>query len=99
MHPLFQLFLCSKLHMARGKGKNCPKSKILEVLKSAHQNFSENALSKFKNPFCEIYYIKPDTLPPSLIPSSNSVLPIAWITAWATDDRHDNYLLGLLSML
>ena len=32
--------------MARGKGKNGPKSKILVVLKSAHPEFSENALSK-----------------------------------------------------
>ena len=44
--------------MARGKGKNWPKSKILAVLKSAHQKFSENALSKLKNSFCEIYLIK-----------------------------------------
>ena len=48
--------------MARGKGKNWPKLKILAVLKSAHQKFSENALSKLKNSFCEIYYITPDTL-------------------------------------
>ena len=48
--------------MARGKGKNWPKLKILAVLKSAHQKFSENALSKLKNSFCEIYYIKQDTL-------------------------------------
>ena len=32
--------------MARGKGKYGPKSKILVVLKSAHQKFLENALSK-----------------------------------------------------
>jgi len=32
--------------MARGKGKNSPKSKILVVLKSAYPKFSENALSK-----------------------------------------------------
>ena len=48
--------------MVRGKGKNCPKLKILAVLKSAYQKFSENALSKLKIPFCEIYYIKQDTL-------------------------------------
>ena len=53
MHPLFLLFLWSKLQMARGKGKNWPKLKILAVLKSAHQKFSENALSKLKNSFCE----------------------------------------------
>ena len=52
--------------MARGKGKNWPKLKILAVLKSAHQKFSENALSKLKNSFCEIYYIKQDTLKWSL---------------------------------
>ena len=45
--------------MARGKGKNWPKLKILAVLKSAHQKFSENALSKLKNSFYEIYNIKP----------------------------------------
>ena len=48
--------------MARGKGKYGPKSKILVVLKSAHQKFLENALSKLKNSFCEIYYIKQDTI-------------------------------------
>ena len=32
--------------MARGKGKYGPKSKILVVLKSAHQKFLENALFK-----------------------------------------------------
>ena len=32
--------------MARGKGKYGPKSKILEVLKTIHQKFLENALSK-----------------------------------------------------
>ena len=48
--------------MARGKGKNCPKLKILAFLKSAYQKFSENALSKLKIPLCEIYYIKQDTL-------------------------------------
>ena len=48
--------------MAIGKGKNCPKLKILALLKSAYQKFSENALSKLKIPFCEIYYIKQDTL-------------------------------------
>ena len=48
--------------MARGKGKNCPKLKIFAFLKLAYQKFSENALSKLKIPFCEIYYIKQDTL-------------------------------------
>ena len=48
--------------MAKDKGKNCPKLKILAFLKSAYQKFSENALSKLKIPFCEIYYIKQDTL-------------------------------------
>ena len=56
------MFLWSKLQIARGKGKNWPKLKILAVLKSAHQKFSENGLSKLKNSFCEIYYIKQDTL-------------------------------------
>ena len=58
--------------MARGKGKNWPKLKILAVLKSAHQKFSENALSKLKNSFCEIYYIKQDTL-------ENDMARAAWV--------------------
>ena len=67
--------------MARGKGKNWPKLKILAVLKSAHQKFSENALSKLKNSFCEIYYIKPDTL----MLSMSAVQSTAPAVEWALD--------------
>ena len=63
--------------MARGKGKNWPKLKILAVLKSAHQKFLENALSQLKILFCEEEFLvvkKGNRL--SILPIRNDIAKI-----------------------
>ena len=58
----FNCFYEVNFKWLEAKEKIDKKMKILAVLKSAHQKFLENALSQLKILFCEIYYIKQDTL-------------------------------------